>query len=45
MWLVVMECRYSIQAVDYALLSQNLYFKIQVDLLMAHGQLKEHISV
>lgn len=42
---MVMDCRYSIQAVVYALPSQNLWFEIQVGLLMAYGQLKEHISI
>lgn len=44
---MVMDCRYSIQAVMHsaALPSQNPWFEIQVGLLMAYGQLKEHISI
>lgn len=40
-----MDCIYSIQATDYALPSQNPWFEIQVGLLMAYGQVKEHISI
>lgn len=42
---MVMDCRYSIQAADYALPPQNPWFEIQVGLLIAYGQLKEHISI
>lgn len=40
-----MDCKYSIQTTDYALPSQNPWFEIQVGLLMAYGQWKEHISI